>query len=220
MDHVDSTCWTVIRAAAEGDRTARDLFARQYEPVIRTYLAARWRGNPLANQADDVVQDVFVEFFKPTGVLNRADASFEGGFRALLYGVVRNVARRVEARPKAIDQDLGPIPSDDTALSRVFDRAWATAIMKAAAEKQAEIAKQNSPAAVRRVELLQLRFQMGMPIRDIARLWNEPAEQVHREYAKARDEFRDALRQVVAFHQPGTPESLERTVSELLSALA
>ena len=35
----DTTCWTVIRGAAAGDRDDRDLFARRYEPVVRAYLS-------------------------------------------------------------------------------------------------------------------------------------------------------------------------------------
>jgi RNA polymerase sigma-70 factor (ECF subfamily) len=57
--------------------------------------------------------------------------------------------------------------------------------------------------AARRVELLKLRFGEEMPIRDIARLWNADAARLHHEYATAREEFRAALRDVVAEHQPG-----------------
>ena len=49
----------------------------------------------------------------------------------------------------------------------------------------------------RRAKLLRLRFQEGVPIRDIAPAWNEDPAKLHRELDKARREFRDALREVL-----------------------
>ena len=43
MDPAGSTCWTVIQGAAAGSAADRQDFARRYTPVIRAYLAARWR---------------------------------------------------------------------------------------------------------------------------------------------------------------------------------
>jgi RNA polymerase sigma-70 factor (ECF subfamily) len=202
-----------------GDSYARDWFARSYEPVIRAYLNARWRSGPHISNTDDAVQEVFVALFKPDGALERADETL-GGFRGFLFGVIRNIARRIESQVVADTADLTGLAADDSGFSQVFDRAWAKALMRAAAQKQAEVATQRGADALQRVELLRLRFQSGMPIRDIALRWGKPAEQVHREYAKARAEFRDALRDVIAFHQPGKPEVLDATVSELLSALS
>ena len=92
MPTPDSTCWTVIQAAAAGSATDRQAFARRYGPVVRAYLATRWRSSPCLHDLDDAVQEVFVECFKPDGVLDRADR--DRGFRPFLYGVVRNVALR------------------------------------------------------------------------------------------------------------------------------
>jgi hypothetical protein len=73
---------------------------------------------------------------------------------------------------------------------------------------------------VRRFELLQLRFQQGLPIRDIARQWNEEQVKMHHEYATAREEFRAALRTVVAFHKPNaTADENEQACRELLALL-
>src|SRR5262245_53587095 len=41
----EATCWTMIRDAAGGDPAARERFARVYLPVVKAYLAARWRSN-------------------------------------------------------------------------------------------------------------------------------------------------------------------------------
>ena len=70
-----------------------------------------------------------------------------------------------------------------------------------------------------RVELLRLRFHEGLPIREIARRWGTAAEVLHHEYARARQEFEAALREVVAFHHPGSPEEVEQECSNLLARL-
>jgi RNA polymerase sigma-70 factor (ECF subfamily) len=82
------------------------------------------------------------------------------------------------------------------------------------------MAQKQGDHAVRRHELLQLRFQQGKPIREIAKQWNEDPAKVHHEYATARVEFRAALTQVVAFHHPGANDGeIERASAELLGLL-
>jgi RNA polymerase sigma-70 factor (ECF subfamily) len=219
-----STCWTEVRAAVAGDAAARDQFARRYLPVVRAYLATRWRGTPLQDRVDDAVQEAFVACLRPGGALDRLDPARPGGFRPYLYGVLRHVALHVEAGhtrepPRADIPDLDRLPADGPDLSRVFDRAWARAMVSEAAELQARWAGGEGPAR-RRVELLKLRFYDGLPIRDIARRWGADPAGLHREYAKAREEFREALRAVVAFHRPGTVEEVDRACGELLAALS
>jgi RNA polymerase sigma-70 factor (ECF subfamily) len=215
----------VVRAAAAGDGAARDLFARRYAPVVRAYLAARWRRSPLLTQLDDAVQEAFLACLKPGGALDRLDPDRPGGFRPFLYGVVRHVAllfetRKARERPPADVPDLDRLPADDPGLSHLFDRAWARALMREAAELQARRASERGEAALRRVELLRLRFHEGLPVRDIAARWGAGAAKLHHEYARAREEFREALRAVVAFHQPGTAAEIDRACAELLAALA
>src|SRR5437660_55060 len=131
MDRVDSTCWTVIQGAAAGRAADREDFARRYTPVIRAYLAARWQASRYQQELEDGVQEVFLECFRQGGVLERADQAHAGGFRSFLYGVVRNVALRVEARlarqqrsepPAGFDPEN--VAADEPSLSQVFDRAW------------------------------------------------------------------------------------------------
>jgi RNA polymerase sigma-70 factor (ECF subfamily) len=176
-------------------------------------------------ELDDTVQEVFVECFKQSGVLARADRDRPGGFRPFLYGVVRHVALRVETarvhecQPPS-DAVLDQIADSDAHLSRVFDRAWAKALLRDAAERQAACARQAGEAAVKRVELLRLRFHEGLPIREIARRWGVEPATLHHDYAKARQEFRAALLEVLAFHHPGTAKEVERACAELLTMLA
>jgi RNA polymerase sigma factor (sigma-70 family) len=226
MDQTDSTCWTVLRDAAAGGAEERAEFARRYAPLVLAYLGARWRGSPLLQERDDAAQDVFVECLRHGGVLDRARPDQPGGFRAFFYGVVRNVALRVEQK-QARRRELQPSASDaadavagrEEALSRVFDRAWAKTVMREAASRQAELAATRGAAAVRRVELLRLRFQEEMPIREIARLWAEDPAPVHHEYARARVEFKEALLEVMAFHHPGSPEAADEECARLLALL-
>ncbi len=213
----ESTCWTVIRDAAGGDGGARTQLVTAYTPVIRAYLAARWRTSPLRGSVDDAVQDVFLACFRDGGALERADPELPGGFRAFLYGIVRNIARETERRSarrqaRRLESALGDdgVAADDASLSRVFDRAWAVALMREAAEAQRRAAEAAGPDAVRRVELLRLRFHDGLPIRDIAARWGDDPARVHREYAKARTEFQDALVAVLTFHHPRPrPQALD-----------
>src|SRR5229473_2375643 len=64
MTHPHSTCWTIIESAAAGSAGDRDEFARRHSPVVRSYLASRWRSSPCLREIDDAVQEVFVECFK------------------------------------------------------------------------------------------------------------------------------------------------------------
>ncbi len=220
MSQPPSTCWTEIHAAAAGSPQHRDGLARRYLPVVRAYLAARWRTSPLRRELEDAVQEVFAECFRPQGPLDAAAAGRVPHFRAFLYGVVRNVARRFENRRAVPAVPLPEVEAGEESLSQLFHRAWARNIMTEAARRQQERAALASPEAVRRVELLRLRFEEGLPIRDIAVRWSEDAARLHREYATARQEFRSALLEVVAYHHPGTPGEVEREAAELLKALA
>jgi RNA polymerase sigma factor (sigma-70 family) len=223
MDDSGTTCWEMLDAAVAGSREARARFAQRYEPLARAYFSARWRSPPLLFEIDDAVQEVFVECLKSGGILQKAQPDRPGGFRAFLYGLIRNVARRFESRRGATScTELEPdeLPADEETFSRVFDRAWAKSVMRDAAAKQAISAQLAGPEAVRRLELLRLRFQEDLPIREIAQRWEVDAAHLHREYAKAREEFRAALREVLSsFHGVGGA-ALERECTELLSLLA
>lgn len=219
MTPADATCWTLIGAAAGGDAAARAEFARLYQPVARDYFAARWQSSPLRSAADDAVQDVFVECFKPNGVLGKANDAPGDGFRPFFHGVLRNVARRHEEKHRpaiAVPEDQA---ADESSLGKAFDRAWAVSLLREAARIQAELAGDDGRKR-RRVELLRLRFQEGLPIRAIAAKWYADAAKLHHEYATARDEFRTALHRVLTFHMPAaTAEQVAAAGREVLNSL-
>jgi len=224
----ESTCWTLIRAAAGGSAKDRETFALLYEPVVRAYLGARWQQSPLLREIDDVVQDVFVECFKQGGALDRVEYRTRvGAFHAFLHGVVRNVAGRVEEkrelrreRQEQTGFEVRDFAADEEPLSRAFDRAWMMAPLRQAVRRQEEDARARGEAACRRVELLRLRFARDLRIREIAQQWDMPAETLHREYATAREEFKSSLRAVLEFHNPYSPRALERELLKILEQLA
>ena len=222
MNSGETTCWSLVDAAAGGDQQRRQEFASRYYPVVSAYLVARWRGTPLKGDVEDGCQEVFAECFRENGPLLRADPK-RGGFRAFLYGVTRNVALRVEdrkRRDRLIGGEIRFVPADETSLSQAFDRAWAIGLIKEAGCRQAALAANKGSAAVRRVELLQLRFRDGKPIRDIAGEWAVPATELHREYAKARKEFLDALKDLVAGEHPSASDlEVDKQCRELLTLL-
>jgi RNA polymerase sigma-70 factor (ECF subfamily) len=220
MSTHESTCWTVIRAAAAGSPAERAELARRYLGVVRSYLAARWRDSHLRVDLDDAVQEVFVECFRQGGALESVGAGRVPSFRAFLYGVVRNVARRFECRSVRAIGPLPEIAANEEGLSRLFERAWAQAIMTEAAQLHQQRANERGAEAVQRVELLRLRFEENLPIRTIAVRWGVAAAGLHHAYALARQEFKVILLEVVAFHHPGTSTEVEQEAASLLKALS
>jgi RNA polymerase sigma-70 factor (ECF subfamily) len=218
-----ATCWDLVGAAAAGPGAARSAFAGSYLPLIRSCLAERWRRSPLASLLDDAVQEVFVECFRHGGPLARAAAD-KGAFRPFLLGIVRNVARRFEERGHgkerlATESVVDGAEARDQRLTRMFDRDWASMLRREAGELQASRARDAGDGADKRVELLRLRFRDGLPIREIAAKWHVDAAWLHHEYAKARDEFRICLREVVGFHAVRSERDLDDECRRLLDLL-
>lgn len=225
MAELHTTSWRLIRRAAEGDPADRETFADKHGFAVRAFFAARWRRSPLAREVEDAVQEVFVECFREDGVLQRADPGCSGGFRAFFYGALRNVAARYEKRYGAELRrredgfvSLDGLPHGDDSASRVVDHKWAVSVVKEAADRHAELAAAGDDRARRRHELLRLRFQDGLPIREIARLWGEDPAHLHHEYARARAEFEASLREVLATRT--SREDLDEVLLQVLEALA
>lgn len=227
MSAPETTCWTVIQGAARGERHDQEEFSRRYTPVVRAYLAARWRKSAIASEVDDAVQEVFLECFREGGVLDRVTQERPRAFRAFLFGVTQNVALRFEARaersrevPAGSAVDLDGIEHSGAPLSQTFDRAWARALLKEALNLQRIESQALGERAQRRIELLRMRFEQGMPIRDIASAWNADPALVHREYLLARKEFRAALVAVLKFHHPASDAEAEQELSLIRALLS
>ncbi|MBK8096755.1 MAG: sigma-70 family RNA polymerase sigma factor [Planctomycetes bacterium] len=220
-----STCWQLIDDAARGDAAARQRFALDYLPAARAYLTARWRGTGLLQSVDDAVQEVFLDCFRQA--LQRFAPARANGFRTFFFGIARTTALHFEtrrARARVRSDDAGAEPADDpvareASASRLFDRAWAVARMRTAAQVLRDRARSAGAAAERRVELLRLRFEEGLPIRAIAARWQVDAAQLHHDFARARREFRAALTEVVQGDGDASPAAVEAEVRRLLEHL-
>ncbi len=222
-DAEPTTCWQLVHRAAAGHERDRAAFAARYLPLVRCYFEQRWRNWPIAQETPDAVQDVFVECCCADGPLARADPT-RGRFRALLVGVTANVARRYEERAarrkeRAPDETafLQNQPAREARLSQLFDRQWAEEIMAQTAALMRRRA--CAPDAVERFEILRLRFQEGVPIREIAARWDRPARAVHDAYAKARREFYACLREIVAINGTASGPHLDEECRQLLALL-
>ena len=169
----------------------------------------------------------FSECFKDRGALQSFDSERGGGFRAFLYAVVRNVALRIERtkgrrevhEQRADSQQLRSVEDAEEDLSRRFDREWALSIMQQAREVMHAQALLSGEAAIQRYELLRLRFEEGLPIREIAVRWEREPEAVHRAYRKAREEFQAGLEQAVSYHCTGSAQEIRTECAHLLTLL-
>lgn len=220
----EATCWTMISGAASGSDADRREFADRYLPVVRAYLRARWQGRLDPQEHEDAVQEVFVECLRRGGALERVQRDRGEGFRAFLYGVARNVARRSEERrARRLDQPgtvtfYGEgVQGEDASLSRVFDRAWAQARLREALERMQSSARDDGDECARGLELLRARFRDGRSVHELAAEWGVDRGRLHHELRRALRDFEAALKAVVAFHHPDSPEVVAEKCHELLA---
>jgi hypothetical protein len=103
-------------------------------------------------------------------------------------------------------------------FSRLFDRERARSLMREAGELMA--ARAMEAGAQRRVELLRLRLAEGLPIRAIAEQWKADADAAHRAHARAREESRICLREVVARHAVRIEADLDAECGRLCELVA
>ncbi len=220
------TSWTLIHAAAEGEKTAGVEFVNRYGSVVRAYLGARWRGRPLVSEIEDTLQEVWLQCFREGGALERIDPNRDGGFRAFLYGIARREAQKVEGkrareRVRRADGTFRPdeMDNDETSLSKIFDRAWALRVMDEAWNLYEMRARERGEDALHRLEVLRLRTRENSPPRKIAEALGSDAAQVSRDYAQARKEFWTALREVVGLHERCTGKNLDENCEQLVGYL-
>ncbi|MBL8899298.1 MAG: sigma-70 family RNA polymerase sigma factor [Planctomycetes bacterium] len=218
------TRWSIVHGAAAGDAEAARVFAETYLGIVRAYLLKRWRGRAEIVGVDDALQEVFLDFFRAGGALGRVDPQRPGGFRTFLFGVVHKVALRHEERAARERARAAATPAAEQAsperdqASRIFDRTWALELLQRA-HTRLENAADGDADAQRRLEILRLRFREDLPIREIAALVGLEAVRAHREYARAREEFKAALRAEVARTVATRGEDPERECRFLLELL-
>src|SRR5436190_19501604 len=166
MAQNDSTSWSIILGAAARPPADQERFARVYTPLIKAYLAARWRVPLHHEDVGDATQEVLLQCFRQHGALESVEPGRESGFRAFLYGVTRNVAAMTERKwsrsreAQAAHSDVFvERADDDLTLSQVFDRAWAEVVVREARALLQRRALMRGGTAVLRARALELRYQ-------------------------------------------------------------
>lgn len=221
----ESTCWDLIRKAAEGDMVARSRFAMSYLPLVHASLSARWRGRALRSEVDEAVQEVFLECFKEGGVIVKTSRDPPESFRAFLKTVISNVARRREVleqdgrRRTPISAPLEELESRSASPGDALDGRWAAALLKEVLDLVRAWSRSRPEGRSDPVELLQLRFMDGTPVREIARRWNQDVGRLHRELARARASFMEAMAAVLARRGLRTKVEIDTAVNRLLEHL-
>lgn len=218
-----TTCWDLLEEAALGQAAEMEQFCLRYRPLIEEFLAKRWRTRGGAQEIEDATQETLMECLKEKGAIESAVHSARGRFRGFLYGVTMNVARRFDERRarrgRLGDRTLPPpelVADPEPDPEREFDRSWASNVLLNARRLLMERAELNGADMQRRCRLLELRFEEGQPIREIAVEWKLPPEQVHKEYARARKEFRAALEETLRFECQGADLDLDQELRDLI----
>jgi RNA polymerase sigma factor (sigma-70 family) len=226
MEQHDSTSWSMILGAAARRPEDQERFAALYTPMVKAYLAARWRLPILHEDVEDAAQEVMLQCFRREGALESVDPALGSGFRAFLYGVTRNVAAMTERKSartheaQAAHSGVFERMNDEASLSHVFDQGWAEVVVREARSHLQRRALMRGGSALLRARALELRYQEGLPPREIALRLGLAAKQVYRLLEDGQTDFQDALLEVMAVHVPtaSRPE-LEQKCADLLLLL-
>ena len=182
MSRAEDTCWTLIQDAALGGAEARVRFSRTYLDVVRAFLLSRWRNRRSASDAEDAVQDVFLELFRPDGALARVSREKPGGFKTFLYAVVRNGALaatrgavRRRRREERVSQDEAWFSSTD----RHLDAREATRLLAELPLEQREV--------------IVARLWGGLTLEEVAALAGCSVATAHRRYQAGLAELHKRL---------------------------
>lgn len=219
----ETTRRSLIDAVRRAEPDALQVFVERYLPIVRAHLQARWARSPLREEVADATHEVIARCLGPQGALSRLEYGHPSGLRGFLYGVTRNVALEHERRRAEPRGELGLEGFDgghDETPSREFSRAYARAVMQEVRARFEEWSRQNGPEFLRRQELLVLRLEDGVPLREIALRWKVDAARLHHEYARARRDYRAVLLEVVAEQHPGLGAAgVHEAAQELLEHL-
>ena len=134
---------------------------------------------PDLDQAEDILQDVFVEITRKAGDF-QSGTDFPAWARAFARNKVYEFWRRsrrkhVMLRPEVLDAVAGDAPA--------LDETWSA--------RRAALAKCLDEVAPRAREILELRYRQGLAPGDIARRVSWTASAVHTALSKVRRFLRD-----------------------------
>ena len=213
----------MIQGAAASIPTEQQRFVACYEPVVRAYLATRWRLPLQHERISDATQEVFLRCLQRDGVLSRVDPTRPSGFRSFLRGIVSNVAAELErdlGRQATSGVEGTDLEAQTTSPSAAFDRAWAEMIVAEAWVMVEEQLRRKKDSVVR-LRVLSLRYKEGVTPRQIVTELELPdIAEVRKVLATVRYQFRVALLSATARHHPNIPtELLEQKCQELIDAI-
>ena len=211
METGHSTCWMVIRGAKQGRDADRNRFTRRYMPIVRSYLQARWSKSSMAIDVDDATQAVFSDCFR----LDAAGVGAPGSFRPRSPGLDAGGRGALRASPPACTHGgggKGPVRAVRPRLCRRGSRGGARA-SRGAGRAPATRPHASAPNSCACGSKRKLRIEQ------IARRWGVDAETLHDAYTRAKEEFRRALIDVVAFHHGGTRDEVVRECGRLLALI-
>ena len=171
MSQFQSTWWTLIRDASDGQEAALREFVEKYRaPIVATI---RRRG--LGEEAEDLAQEVLIRLVHQ-GVLTRADPE-QGRFRHLVLSVTRHAIgthltrARAQKRGGGKVRALGDIDVADAVDNDAFDAEWVRHLIDHAfARLQAEHPSYH--------DALRLFLLEDQPYARIARTIGKPASDV------------------------------------------
>ncbi len=213
----------LILSAAQGDPESRVLMVSEFEPILSRFFRARWQHTPgLRQDVQEAVQELFVELFRDQGPLQNFDPQRPEGFIPFLLGVARNVGRRIETqrsrrcrfvRPDSWDR----VPGRELECAAELDYRLVYELIQQAWDLHWERAHASGDEAVRRAHILHLRIQHDISIREIAVLWDTDATHLHRQYARARREFRRVVLDLAREQMPTQLDALGQNLLTLLN---
>lgn len=227
MARFESTCWSVVLRAAGGDPLMRQEFCQRYEPVIRAYVASRWRLPRDHDDVSDAAQEVFVQCLREGGALGRVDPNQPGGLRAYLYGITSRTAAQIERQRARWRRDGSERPFDqerveanEATLSQAFDRAWAAMLAQVALREQRRAAETGDDRVRLRLHCLEQRILHSRWPREIAATIGLTPQRVSELLREGMGDFRAALLGVMAdYHPDETERQLETRCMELAREL-
>lgn len=190
MSEFQSTLWTVIRSADQGDETALREFTLKYRPPVVSYITR----HGLSSEAEDLAQEVFLRIFRD-GVLSKADPS-KGRFRSLILAVTRHVIghhlerERSQKRGAGQVRPLGDLDVASQEPDEHFDREWVAHLIEVALARLARELPHYHDA-------LRQFLMEGKPAAEIARAMEKTDAEVYNYISRAKRKLVDYLQDEV-----------------------
>ncbi len=215
------TSWNLVSLAGTDVDLARREFALRYEKFVRRVLAKRWLGTIFCNDFDDAIQEVFIECFKPGGVIERADSRRGNSFRTLLFQVASHVAARFERshrrwQSQGMDEDL--LNEMATTHASGYDVVTQEEVSDLVREALRRMIHHHDPDVRSRGQLLDRHICQNEKIIAMAGGDSGVAERLHREHRKAKKEWKSFLVEVVQSEYRVPEHEAQLIVLNLLSA--